>query len=88
MNTESHNVNVSLEAEFFSYYHKFYLDVLADIQLFVDGEISEHELTGRVEEIRAEGLKQEAKLMDKYEYLRRNYEVGGILRAWYLRSAH
>lgn len=88
MTPESHNVNVSLEAEFFSYYHKFFLDVLADIQLWLDGEISESELTGRVEEIRAQGLKEEAALMDKYEYLKRNYEVGGILKAWYLRSAH
>jgi len=88
MNAESHNVNVSLEAEFFSYYHQFYLEVLADIQLFVDGEISENELVGRMEEIRSEGLKQEAKLMEKYEYLHRNYEVGGIIKAWYLRCAH
>lgn len=88
MNAESHNVNVSLEAEFFAYYQKFYLDVLADVQLFVDGEISEHELTGRVEEIREQGIKDEAALMDRYEYLKRNYEVGGILKAWYLRTAH
>lgn len=88
MSPESHNVNVSLEAEFFTYYHLFYLKVLNAISEWCEGEISEKELSELMEKYRADAFKHDAEMMTQYEYLKRNYEVGGIIKAWYLRVAH
>lgn len=87
MDDAAHNVNVSLEAEFFAYYQQFYLDVVNAISEWCEGEISEGELTKKMEEIREKGFIQESDMMTKYEYLKKHYSVGGILRAWYSRLA-
>ena len=87
MNDQAKNVNIALEQEFFTYYQTAYLTVINLVSEFCEGEISEHELATELTQFRKNGLVEESDMMTKYEYVKRNYQLGGVLRSWYSRLA-
>lgn len=87
MDDAAKNVNISLEQEFFTYYQTAYLTVVNLVSEFCEGEISEHELATELKQFRDNGMVMESDMMTKYEYLKRHYQVGGVLRSWYSRLA-
>lgn len=88
MNDQAKNVNISLEQEFFTYYQTAHQTVMNLVSEFCEGEISEHELATELSQYRKNAHTEESEMMTKYEYLKRNYPVGGVLRTWYSRLGH
>lgn len=87
MDDKAKNVNISLEQEFFTYYQSAHLTVMNLVSELAEGEISEHELCTELMQYRKNALTEESDMMTKFEYLKRNYQVGGVLRSWYSRLA-
>lgn len=83
MDDASFNVNAALEAEMFNYYHDRFVTIMNVVDRYEDGNISLNEMFNLIKGIRASRHDKETEFTEKYEYIHKHYQLGGILRAWY-----
>lgn len=75
--------NRILETDFFQYYHGQFHTTLTVVNQYLDGKLSHEEMAKQIEAISRYKKEKEVDFLKRFDHLRRNYVVGGVLRAWY-----